>query len=218
MARALQGDNGEALVGLRRHTDHIRLHSGPLLTLRFAEPQDAAALQGYFRGLSARSRYSRFLGAISELSRAELDHFVHAGEFDRFSIIATTAMKAGDTDISETIVGEARYGVESTSGKLEFGLSVADAWQGLGVGRALLSNMECRAAASGAEAAFGETLRSNAAMIALARKSGYRFSSLPSDGRLVLFEKALEARAMPCVTARLAAEGFALSALHSRAT
>lgn len=216
MAMALQSEN-EGLVGLRRHTDHLRLNSGQLLTLRFAEPEDAEALQGYFRGLSVQSRYSRFLGAISELPRVELDHFVHAGEFDRFSIIATTA-KAGDTDIGETIVGEARYGVEATSGKFEFGLSVADAWQGLGVGSALLSNMECRAAASGAEAVFGETLRSNAAMIALARKSGYHFASLPGDGRLVLFEKELETRAMPCVSARLAAEGFALSTLHSRAT
>jgi len=215
MAMALQSDNGEGVVGLRRHTDHIRLNSGQLLTLRFAEPGDAEAVQDYFRGLSAQSRYRRFLGAISELPRVELDHFVHAGEFDRFSILATTATKAG---VSEIIVGEARYGVEATIGKLEFGLSVADAWQGLGVGRALLSNMECRAAASGAEAVFGETLSSNTAMIALARKSGYRFSSLPADGRLMVFEKELATRAMPCVSARLAAEGFAVSALHSRAT
>jgi len=55
-------------------------------------------------------------------------------------------------------------------------------------------------------------------MIALARKSGYRFSSLPADGRLMVFEKELATRAMPCVSARLAAEGFAVSALHSRAT
>ena len=217
MAAALQSDNEKGLVGLRRHTDLIRLNSGQLLTLRFAEPEDAEALQDYFRRLSAQSRYSRFLGGISELPRVELDHFVHAGELDRFSILATTATKAGDSNVSETIVGEARYGVEATSGKLEFGLSVADGWQGLGVGRVLLSNMECRAAASGAEAVFGETLRTNTAMIALARKSGYRFSSLPVDGRLVLFEKALEAPAMPCVTARLAAEGLVLSALHSRA-
>ena len=40
------------------------------MTVRFVEPRDAEALQDYFRSLSTRSRYNRFLGAISELPPA----------------------------------------------------------------------------------------------------------------------------------------------------
>ncbi len=65
---------------LRQHSDVLRSRSGKLLTVRFVEPRDADALQGYFRSLSVGSRYNRFLGAMSELPQSQLDHFVHVGE------------------------------------------------------------------------------------------------------------------------------------------
>ena len=79
---ALRFDN------LRQHSDVLRLRTGKPLLVRFVEPDDADALQAYFRGLSVRSRYNRFLGALSELPPTELAHFIHAGEADRFSVIA----------------------------------------------------------------------------------------------------------------------------------
>jgi len=45
-------------------------------------------------------------------------------------------------------------------------------YQGQGIGPALLKNLECRAAAFGARHIFGDTLRSNDAMIGVARKIG----------------------------------------------
>ena len=142
---------------LRQHTDVLRLRNGQSLTVRFVEPQDAEALQNYFRSLSVGSRYNRFLGAMRELPQTELGHFIHAGEDDRFSVIALMTI-----DGFETIVGEARYGFEPDTASFEFGLSVDDRWQGQGIGSALLRNLECRAAAFGAERVFGDTLRSNA--------------------------------------------------------
>ena len=62
---------------LRQHSDVLRSRNGEAVTVRFVERRDAAALQNYFRGLSARSRYNRFFGAISELPPAQLDHFIH---------------------------------------------------------------------------------------------------------------------------------------------
>ena len=52
----------------------------------------------------------------------------------------------------ETIVGEARYAFNTDTSSFEFGLSIDDRWQGHGIGKALLKNLECRAAAFGAEA------------------------------------------------------------------
>src|ERR1700736_5690835 len=135
---------------LRQHFDVLRLRSGKSLTVRFVEPRDAEALQAYFRSLSVRSRYNRFLGAMSELPKTLLDHFVHVGEHDQFSVIATMTI-----DGHETIMGEARYAFNAETDRFEFGLSIDDRWQGQGVGTALLGNMECRAAAFGATWLFG---------------------------------------------------------------
>jgi GNAT superfamily N-acetyltransferase len=190
------------LNDLSQHSDILRLRSGKSLTLRFVEPDDAAALQDYFRSLSVRSRYNRFLGAMSELPRTELDHFIHVGEADRFSVVATMMI-----DGFETIVGEARYGFEADTASFEFGLSIDDRWQGHGIGAALMKNLECRAAALGAGRLFGDTLRSNDVMIALARKSGFAFMPSPGDWKLVRFEKHIDVvpQEIPCASWRLAA-------------
>lgn len=197
------------LDDLRQHSDSLRLRSGKPLTLRFVEPDDAEALQAYFRSLTTRSRYNRFLGAMSELPQNLLEDFIHVGEDDRFSVIATMTI-----DGHETIVGEARYAFDPDRDSFEFGLSIDDRWQGQGVGSALLSNLECRAAAFGATRLFGDTLRSNEVMIALARKSGFAFSNNPDDWKLVRFEKHsdLAPKEIPCASWRLAAEQISLQA------
>jgi RimJ/RimL family protein N-acetyltransferase len=192
---------------LRQHSDILRLRSGKSVTVRFVEPKDAEALQGYFRALTVRSRYNRFLGAMRELPQSQLEHFIHPGEDDRFSVIAVMLI-----DGFETIVGEARYGFESDTGRFEFGLSIDDRWQGQGIGSALIGNLECRAAALGAERLFGDTLRSNDAMIALARKSGFGFAPNSDDWKLVRFEKRVDTapQDIPCASWRLAAANIEL--------
>lgn len=187
---------------LRQYSDVLRARSGEAVTVRFVEPRDAEALQNYFRSLTTRSRYNRFLGATRELPPSLLEDFIHIGEADRFSVIATMRV-----DGHEIIVGEARYAFESETAAIEFGLSVDDRWQGHGIGKALLKNLECRAASFGAERLFGDTLRSNDAMISLARKSGYAFVPTPGDWKLVRFQKPIhiEPQDIPCASWRLAA-------------
>ncbi|NOJ41818.1 GNAT family N-acetyltransferase [Bradyrhizobium australiense] len=190
------------LDDLRQYSDVLRSRYRQAVAVRFVEPRDAEALQNYFRALSTRSRYNRFLGAASELPPSELERFIHVGEADRFSVIATMAIEG-----RETIVGEARYAFDSETAGIEFGLSIDDRWQGHGIGKALLKNLECRAAAFGAERVFGDTLRSNDAMIALARKAGYAFTNTPGDWKLTRFQKEihLEPQEIPCASWRLAA-------------
>jgi len=185
---------------LRQYSDLLRARSGEALTVRFVEPRDAEPLQNYFRSLTTRSRYNRFLGATRELPPSVLEEFIHIGEADRFSVIATMLV-----DGYETIVGEARYAFKD--GSIEFGLSVDDRWQGHGIGKALLKNLECRAAAFGAISLFGDTLRSNEAMIGLARKAGYDFMPSPGDWKLVRFEKHIDVDIsdIPCASWKLAA-------------
>jgi GNAT superfamily N-acetyltransferase len=196
---------------LRQYSDVLRSRRGDALTVRFVEPRDAEELQNYFRSLSARSRYNRFFGAMSELPKSLLEHFTHVNERDGFTVVATMQL-----DGFETIVGEARYIFHIETGEFEFGLSIEDRWQGHGIGAALLKNLECRAAAFGAARVFGDTLRSNESMLGLARKSGFAFSHHPNDWKLVRFEKeiAIEPKDIPCASWRIAAatrEGTALA-------
>jgi GNAT superfamily N-acetyltransferase len=197
------------LDDLKQHSDVLRSRSGNPVTVRFVEPRDAEELQNYFRSLSTRSRYNRFLGGISELPRDVLSDFIHVGEHDRFSVVATMQI-----DGFETVVGEARYAFHADSESIEFGLSIDDRWQGQGIGKALLGNLECRAAAFGAARLFGDTLRSNDAMIGLARKSGYGFAANTDDWKLVHFEKHIDRapKDIPCASWRLAAASAALNA------
>lgn len=190
------------LDDLTQYSDELRTQNGDALKVRFVEPKDTEELQHYFRSLSERSRYNRFFGAMSELPKALLHDFTHVGEHDRFSAIATMVIDGFDT-----IVGEVRYAFHEDSSSVEFGMSVDDRWHGRGIGTALLKNLECRAAAFGAEHVFGETLRANAGMISLARKAGFAFLSHPDDWRLVRFGKEIVVapRDIPCASWRLAA-------------
>ncbi|MCK1422559.1 GNAT family N-acetyltransferase [Bradyrhizobium sp. 180] len=190
------------LEDLRQYSDTLRTREGETFKLRFVEPRDTEELQHYFRSLSTRSRYNRFFGAISELPKGLLHDFLDVGERERFTVVATMMV-----DGFETIVAEMRYALHAETAAVEFGLSVDDRWHGHGIATALLKNLECRAAALGAEHIFGETLRSNETMISLARKSGFAFVNHPDDWKLVRFDKkiAVAPKDIPCASWRLAA-------------
>jgi len=186
---------------LRQYSDTLRSRNGEAVTVRFVEPRDGEELQNYFRSLSARSRYNRFFGAIGELPPQLLDRFTHISDAAGFTVVATMMIHG-----FETIVGEARYIFHPETERFEFGLSIDDRWQGHGIGKALMKNLECRAAAFGATKLFGDTLRSNESMLALAKKSGYLFGNSPGDWKLVRFSKQINIapQDIPCASWRLA--------------
>lgn len=190
------------LEDLKQYSDTLRIRQGEVVDVRFVDPRDTDELQHYFRSLSTRSRYNRFFGALSELPKGLLHEFLQVGERERFTVVATMMV-----DGFETIVAEARYAFHAETSTLEFGLSVDDRWQRHGIATALLKNLECRAAALGAEHIFGDTLRSNQTMISLARKSGFAFVNHPDDWKLVRFDKEVHVapKDIPCASWRLAA-------------
>jgi GNAT superfamily N-acetyltransferase len=164
------------------------------LALRPACPSDGDALQSYFRGLTVQSRYNRILGAANGLPVLELARALAANGRDTMSLLVTST--AGDR---ETVVGEARVALSCADRAGEFSMSIADDWQGFGVGSALLEEIERKAAADGIESLFGDTLRTNQGMIALARCRGYRLG-MGLEARLVRIQKRLEDPApdLPC--------------------
>ena len=116
------------------------------LILRPARMSDGAALQTYVRGLSRQSRYNRFLGAANELPASELARALSANGRDTLTLLVTSTA-AG----RETVVGEARAALSCAERAGEFGMSIAEDWRGLGVGSAVLKEIERKAAADGIE-------------------------------------------------------------------
>ncbi|WP_316182849.1 GNAT family N-acetyltransferase [Bradyrhizobium sp. SZCCHNRI1009] len=175
-----------AIADLAAGSNTIHTRRGEEVRLRFVTPDDAEALQSYVRSLSQRSRHKRFLGALNELPKTVLEDFVALGRNDRYSLIATM-----DHDGVDGIVAEARYAFDRGTGRVEFGLSVHDRWQGHGIGPALIANLERRARALGGATLSGDALRTNDVMIALARKAGFTIQPHADDWTLVRFEKGL---------------------------
>jgi GNAT superfamily N-acetyltransferase len=164
------------------------------LALRPAHSGDGDALQRYIRGLSPQSRYNRFLGAASELPASELARALAANGRDTLTLLLTST-----AENRETVVGEARVALSCAERAGEFAMSIADGWRRLGVGSALLEEIERKAAADGIEWLFGDTLRTNEGMIALARGRGFHLG-VGLEPHLVRLQKRLEDAApdLPC--------------------
>jgi GNAT superfamily N-acetyltransferase len=134
----------------------FRAKNGKAVNIRVVEPGDRLELQRYVCSLSPRTRYNRFLGAVSEFPAPELDRLIHPDEDEAGTVVATAIV-----DGTESVVGEARYAFQADTLSFEFGFSISDGWRGLGIGEALLKYLERRAASFGAERMFGDTLRSD---------------------------------------------------------
>src|ERR1700686_3799311 len=125
----------------RRKT--ITLRNGARVTLRPIAPEDKPLLAAIFERLSEESRYRRFFTTKAELSAAELNYFVDVDHSDHEAIIAI------DPSGGEAL-GVARY-IRSTDDAevAEVAVTVADDWQGRGLGRALLDRLTYRARREG---------------------------------------------------------------------
>jgi GNAT superfamily N-acetyltransferase len=163
------------------------------LALRPARSSDGDALQSYVRALSPQSRYNRFLGGASELPASELARALAANGRDTHTLLLTST-----AEDRETVVGEARVALSCAERVGEFSMSIADDWRRLGVGSALLAEIERKAAADGIEWLIGDTLRTNEGMIAMARSRGFRLGA-GLEPRLVRIQKRLDAAPdLPC--------------------
>ncbi|HEX6116831.1 MAG TPA: GNAT family N-acetyltransferase [Solirubrobacterales bacterium] len=138
---------------------------GARLTVRPIAPHDAEALRAAFGHLSAETRYRRFLGPVKRLTEANVEYLTQLDHRNHEALVAV--------DDEGAIVGVARYiRLEDRAGVAEVAVTVADDWQGRGVGTALLSRLAARARAAGIEAFIGICLTDNEDMIQLLRELG----------------------------------------------
>jgi len=148
--------------------DRVVLEDGRTVTVRPVLPQDAEAEQTFVAALSPATRRERFHLAVNALPESLLRHFT---EIDYRSHVALVAETLDDAD-EPVLVADARYVVRDDGVTGEFALVVADAWQGIGLGRLLLTRLTRVARRNGLHALVGDVLAGNDAMQALVRRLG----------------------------------------------
>lgn len=161
-----------------RHYPHMAIHPYPVeleedlvlrdgtrLRLRPMRPQDAGLERAFVESLSERSKYQRFMQAMPGLTPQMLARFTQL-DYDRE--LALVALHEG------RFVAVGRYAPNADGETAEFALVVADAWQGKGIGRALLERLCEQAGRSGYRALYGHILHANHDMLELAHRLGFR--------------------------------------------
>jgi GNAT superfamily N-acetyltransferase len=153
-----EGSAGRCLVALR---------DGTPLQLRPVGPDDREALQrGVEHDLSPESRYRRFLSPLHTLTPDLLDHLTGADGTDHVALGALAGVHARPA-------GVARYiRAAGNRDEAEVALTVADAWQGRGVGTVLLAALGSVALANGVRTFHADLLSDNLPVLAMLRRCG----------------------------------------------
>lgn len=144
-----------------------------MVCIRNAGESDVESLSVYFTGLSTTSRNRRFNGARTDLSVVAAECVAKSGRLDHFTLLVELRQEG-----RVRIIGEARYAYDDAVRHGEFAISVADAFQRMGLGLRMMTAMETRAIDLGHEMIAAETARTNAEMRGLAEKAGFRDTGL----------------------------------------
>ena len=153
---------------LERYAAIEQLRDGRALTIRALRREDRDGLLAAADRLSDESLYRRFFAPKHGFSASEVEAFVTVDFRDHVALVAL-ASEAG----AERVVGGARS-IATGPGEAEIALTVIDAYQGQGVGTALLRHLIAIARSQGLAALRAEVLADNAPMLSLLAGCGLR--------------------------------------------
>jgi acetyltransferase len=156
------------------------LASGESLRVRPIRHDDGELEEAFVRALSLESRYQRMLSGGTKVTPEWIDSMMHI-DYHRHMAFAVTTVSDG----VEQFVGVGRYVVDAATLSAEVALVLADAWQGRGLGRRLLSTLLEHAQAAEVRVAEGLVLASNKSMLRLVRSMGFAVTAEPGDATVV---------------------------------
>jgi acetyltransferase len=157
----------------------VRLRDGTEIVIRPIMPEDVDREQQFVRGLSAESRFFRFMSTLRELTPEMLYRFTHPDAQREVALIALT----GEGGALKQI-GVARCVADDARSEAEFAIVVADDYQKRGVGRRLLSELVRAARVVGFTLLWGDILATNRRMLNLMTAAGFALRSVPEDALL----------------------------------
>jgi GNAT superfamily N-acetyltransferase len=137
----------------------LTLADGMGICYRALRPADAADLRRFYEELGLYSRYLRFFAPVRILTTQQVRKVSHLDGPHQFGLIAR------DPIVAERVVAVAGCNAEPESGSAELTVTVADAWQGRGVGRALTRHLLDAARRRGLRSLIANVLPENARML-----------------------------------------------------
>jgi acetate---CoA ligase (ADP-forming) len=153
----------------------VVLRDGPTVHVRTMRPGDEQGLLGLFESLSEESRWFRFFSpARGSALAAEAHREVNLDH--TFGLIALSGAE-------ERVVGHAFYAVLDQD-RAEVAFTIANDFQGRGLGTILLGQLAEVAAANGVQIFEAEVVASNHAMLHVFRESGFPIEVSAAAGQL----------------------------------
>lgn len=167
--------------------ERMPLPGGRTVLLRPIEPQDAPGEQAFVGALSLASRQKRFHVGLRQLSPGLLRQMTEVDQQDHVALVAEVLVEEGREEPPPArLVADARYvRLPGQPGEAEFAIAVADDWQSLGLGRALMARLARHAKARGVRALVGDVLPENRRMLVLMRGLGAETRPHPDGPALV---------------------------------
>jgi RimJ/RimL family protein N-acetyltransferase len=142
------------------------LRDGRRLEIRALRPDDRADLIAAVDRSSGQSLYRRFFAVKRSFTESEIDYFLNVDFVNHVALVAIV-----DVAGQAVIAGGARY-VVVQPGKAEIAFTVADQYQGQGVGTALMHHLATIARGAGLKELIAEVLPDNVPMLKVFEKSG----------------------------------------------
>jgi len=183
------------------HYGHMAIHPYPSglssvwqtpegqdISVRPIRPEDAQIEQTFVDGLSAESKYFRFMYRMGDISPMMLARFTQI-DYDRE--MALVAVENEGTEDAR-LLGVARYVGNPDRKSCEFALAIADDMQKKGVGRQLMELLMNVARDRGLTIMEGDVLAENRKMLRLCEKLGFRIVRSPEDPEVVIVRRHLE--------------------------
>jgi RimJ/RimL family protein N-acetyltransferase len=148
--------------------ERLKLRDGRIVDVRPLERCDRPLLEAALRRLSDESRYLRFGTLKPRMSERELDHLVDVDHHAREALLAIDPCAGRGVAVVRYVQ------VPGEPSVVELAATVADDWQGIGLGSALLARLMQRAWAEGRLAVRASVLAANSRSIAMLRRAGFR--------------------------------------------
>jgi acetyltransferase len=149
--------------------------------VRPIRPEDAEMEQTFVGGLSQQTRYFRFMQHLPSLTPQMLARFTQV-DYDRE--LALVALD--DSSGTDSIIAVVRYVANWDKESAEYAIVLADAWQGRGLGYAMMKMLiEC-ARRRGFKRLVGSVLAINRAMLGVDKALGFVVQADPEDRELMI--------------------------------
>ena len=159
----------------------VTLLDGSEVTVRALRKEDAGLERDFIHNLSPESRWMRFLGQIGDPSDSLIRKLT---ELDYQHDMAFIALSRESGIVRE--VGVSRYSLAPDGQSCECAVTVADAWQGKGLGTVLMRDLIDIARRRGIRSMFSIDANENERMRELARDLGFKREQDPDDPTRVI--------------------------------